>query len=48
MSKQDQRVAAVSMAVVRAVTSMGLTTLKTCEFFGMKQKTGQAYQKEAA
>lgn len=48
MTNQDKQIAAISMAIKKALHKLGLTTIKSYEFFGMNQKKKQAENREAA
>ena len=42
MNLQQRRIAAISMAVRKAIHTMGLAGIRRSEFFGMKQQEPQS------
>ena len=48
MTDQNKQIAAVSMAIKRALHKLGFATIKSCEFFGMNQKKDQSEERKAA
>ena len=48
MTILERQVAAVTMAVRRALYKLGLNKIRRSEFFGMKQKKHTAEEREAA
>ncbi|MDE0696147.1 MAG: hypothetical protein OXH76_09990 [Boseongicola sp.] len=41
MTTQDRQIAAVTMAVKRALYQLGFATIRSGEFFGMNQKKAE-------
>ena len=48
MTLRERQVAAVTMAVRKALRLLGLATIKQGEFFGMKQKHVEQQERKAA
>ena len=48
MTNQDKQIAAVSMAIKKALHKLGLAAIKSCEFFGMNQKKDKIEDRKAA